>query len=206
MPWLKNAGLVFVGVIILFIVIRVTSWVTPPDVHTVTVPKDTTFTPVEHQTYQPPSLPFTGKHSPVRLPSNVSEKDVERVVTVETDSAHPVNIIETKDGEVYVAKDSTVKRITVTTFTPPLFSFGLRFGAGLSVAKRGNQAALSPVGVFAPIEWSGWLHAPIGTVDFDGIGVGAQTRVYHDIFLGLSKVAWKFEGGDELKLTASFMF
>jgi hypothetical protein len=203
------AGVLLVGLAIVLIV-KVNSWINPPDEpHTIVVPGDSAFTPIEHDHYQPPSLPFTGKKSPFKLPSNVSERDVDRVVTVETrgDSSgkHPIHIIETKDGEIYVEKDSTISRVTVTEFQPPLFSFGLRFGGGLSVSKHGERAVVSPCAVFAPLEWSGWLHLPTAVVDLDGMGFGAQARVYHDIFLGISNLK-RYDEGTMLKASLVYMF
>jgi hypothetical protein len=208
MEWLnlKNAGFLFMIALALFLLVKVNSWFSPdPDEVTITVQKDSTFAPIEHRSYQPSVLPFSSKKPPVKLPSNVRERDVERVVTVETEPGKPIDIIETKDGEVYVAKDTMISRVVVTKFQPPLFAFGLRFGAGLSVSRRGNQAVVSPSAVFAPLEWNGWLHLPSGVIDLDGIGVGGQARIYHDIYLGAAKV-WRYDDGTALKLTATFMF
>lgn len=204
---LKGIALVVVAVVIVFIVIRINSWINPPHENvTVTVPKDTAFAPVWHDRYQPPSLPFSGKKFPVKLPRNVPESDVSRIITVEpTGTSHELHIIETKDGDIYIEKDSTIRKVTVTTIDPPLFSFGTRFGAGLSVTRRNDRAVFSPVVVYAPVEWSGWIHAPIAVADLEGIGLGAQFKVYHDIHLGGSHL-WRYDEGTALKLTATFMF
>jgi hypothetical protein len=177
--------------------------------NTITVPKDTNFVPIENQTYQPPSVPvLSNKRSGFKLPEGVKETDVKKVISVEvkTDSAETktIDIIETKDGEIFIRKDSLIRSVKVTRFEPPVFSFGWRIGAGVSVGYN-DRINFSPSGVFAPVEWYGWLHAPIVQADLNGVGVGAQFRLYHDVYVGAVK-SWNYNEGEQIKAVASFMF
>jgi len=115
-----------------------------------------------------------------------------------------IDIIETKEGEVFVSKDGEITGVSVTDVKPRLLAFPLRLGVGLSIGRRDSNPRFSPVVVFAPVEWAGWIHAPIASADLDGIGIGLQLQVYHDIFLGVTRV-WHYEDGVSLKATIAFM-
>ena len=169
------------------------------------VPHDPNFTPVIYGTYQPPSVPMlSSKKSGLKLPEGMSEKDVAKVTTIERTEGKPIDIIETKSGEIFIAKDSTIRSVRVTMFEAPVFSFDWRFGFGASLGYR-ERFQFSPSVTFAPLEWYGKLHAPTLTADLDGIGVGGQLRVYHDIYLGPAHV-WRYDVGSQFKATVHYMF
>lgn len=177
----------------------------------VRVPDDTTFAPVHVKEYQPPSLPFSKKKLPVRLPKGMDEDDVARVVTLEIPpdtlgkKKRTIDVIETKKGDVLVSLDSGPFEVTVTEIVPPLISFSMRFGAGVTLGRKDGQNTFSPAVMFAPVEWSGWLEAPFLTADLEGLGVGGQARVYHDVYIGIAKL-WRYEEGSRIKLDLAFMF
>lgn len=197
-------GLVFV------IATKISSCGRMPDtVASVTeTPKDTNFTPVTHDAFQPSSLPFEKKQFPVKLPEGTNEEDVSRIVTVETHhgtDTTDIHIIETNKGDVFVEKDSTITKLEVTTIEPRLFQFQSRFGLGFTIGWHSDSYKLSPSASFDPLRWSGWLDLPIATVDLDGIGVGAQAKIYDNIFLGVNQT-WMFQGGNEVKAGIRFVF
>jgi hypothetical protein len=173
---------------------------------TTTVPADRNFSPVTHQEYQPPSTPLSKRKLPVTLPAGVKERDVKKVTSVtvhNVPNAPPktINIIETKAGETFVEKDSSILSVTTTDIQPPFFVIDLRFGGGITA----DFNHISPAAVIALIEWSGWLQAPIVLADIDGIAAGAQARLYHDIFIGAVH-EWRFDQTKQSKLTMNFMF
>ena len=174
-----------------------------------TVPSDSNFAPTTRKNYQPPSLPFSKRRLDVALPKGLKEKDVRKVTSIEVSNvpAHPpkkIDIIETRSGETFVGRDSSIRSISITIVQPPILSFSLRFGFGSTLARSKNAVTASPAAVFAPVEWSGWIHAPTLVADFDGIGPGAQLSVYHDIYAGASRL-WLYEGGDKIKLSLVYM-
>jgi hypothetical protein len=178
---------------------------------TVVTPKDTNYAPVTHKDFQPSSLPFLKKKSSgVKLPAGISEKDVEKIISVAVkdvpkDSCKRIDIIQTKDGEVFVHKDSSVESVIVTRFIPPLMDWDLRLGYGLTAALAPSSSKLtaSPALIVAPLCWSGWLDAPMFLADLDGIGLGAQARLYHDIFVGAAGV-WRYDTRAQAKITLSY--
>lgn len=179
-------------------------------VGTVAVPDDPNFAPVARGTYQPPSLPFSNTTSGVELPEGMKEKDVARVISLEVrdvakDPPKRINVIQTKRGDILVHKDSSITGVTVTTFEAQVFAIGMRFGLGLSMGKGADRLSFSPVALFAPIEWLGWLHAPIIAADLDGVGVGAQAQVYHEIFIGVVRL-WRFDEGTQAKIVLTYAF
>lgn len=162
---------------------------------TVTVPVDTNFAPVQHQTHRPPSLPFIGQKMDVVLPSGVKENDVERVTSVKwKDRERPTNIIELKTGEIFVQKDSTIESITVTDLLAPIVSVDISPGFGLSVQLgfSSRRWEFSPSVTLSPFTFFGWLKGPAVMADLSGAGVGLEARLYHDIYLGPS-VVWRYD-------------
>ncbi len=173
------------------------------------VPSDSNFTAVTRQDYRPPSSPLSNKRLDVALPKGVKEKDVRKVTSIQVSNvpAHPpkkIDIIETRHGETFVAKDSSIQSVTVTVIEPQLLSLSLRFGFGMTLSRIKNAAVVSPAAIMAPVEWSGWIHAPTIVADLDGIGPGAQVSIYHDLYVGAARL-WLYEGGDRLKLSLAYM-
>ena len=179
---------------------------------TTNTPEDSNFIPIQHKEYRPSSIPGVKGNLGTKLPKGVSESDVKEVFSIELAPDSPsekpkhIDIITTKDGEVFVGKDSSlIRSITVTTIQPKILAFGFRFGAGLSAYRASEKVKVSPSGFVAPLEWNGWLQAPIGVVDLDGVGPGIQAKLYHDVYVGIAQI-WRYDLGTESKVTVSFMF
>ena len=170
------------------------------------VPKDTNFQAVKQEVYRIPWALSTRKNPKVKLPVNIKEKDVKNVITVETKEkpGNPVDIISTNDGGIYVNKDSSISSVTVTSYQPPFFDIGLKFGAGISLGYN-NRVTVSPVVTVALGHWYGWLQAPVAAVDLDGLGLGMQAKLYNDIYGGAYKL-WRYDSGSQIKLTLNYVF
>lgn len=182
----------------------------PENVVTIETPADTNFVPVEKQTYQPPSFFFSKKTSGKKLPRGVKEEVVARVLTVKmvapNDSIYELDIIETKDGDVFIAKDDPeVKSVRVLTFAPKVFDINVRFGLGLSAGLRNEQVRIMPCGVMSLCEWWGAVQAPSLAADFDGVGPAIGVKLYHDIYLGAAWM-WGYDGSRQIKASLSYMF
>ncbi len=176
----------------------------------VVVPRDTSFAGIRQESYRPPSVPFSSKHLPAKLPEGVSERDVRQVTTIEVRSvpANPpkkIDIVETNEGDVYVMKDSSIVSVTLTTIEPPIFVLQARLGVGASFAPAGGNLTISPAVGFFPVEWLGWLELPAAFADKDGVGLGAEARIYHDIFAGVSHL-WRYGGTSQVKFTCMYNF
>lgn len=177
-------------------------------------PKDERFAETEYKTHQVSSNPFRDKTMKKELPIGVLDVDVEQIISVGVkpgdDSLLTLDLIETKDGEVFLKRDSAVQFLQVTKFEPPVFSLCMRFGVGVTGAVSGGQGAVSserwavrfsPMVSVSLAEWNvarlNFL-APTLIADLNGIGAGAQVRVYHDIYLGVVR-EWGRDGGTEVK-------
>jgi hypothetical protein len=210
---LKYIALILAASIIALIIYRIERAVSHNDgATTINVPADSNFTPVENKSYRPPSLPFSPRKLPVKLPRGLKERDVKRVITIDVSGVpkHPpkeINVIETTSGAVFVQRDSSIESVSVTNVEPPILVFGLTFGVGatLGESRSGGRPELSPAGIFAPVQWDGWLHAPILVADLDGVGPGAEARLYHNIFAGAARL-WRYDEGIQLKLLLSYVF
>lgn len=167
------------------------------DVVLTVTPADSSFTPIDHRSYTPPLLPALSKRSAVppvtKLPRGVRERDVRRVVQLEWKGVPaPTNIIELKNGEVFVEKDSPLERVTVVDYNPPVLALGLFPGIGVSLGlEKGNvgepwrnRAKLSPVLKASFVEVCGTVKLPMIAADLDGAGIGAEWTIYHDIAIG----------------------
>ncbi|TAK51455.1 MAG: hypothetical protein EPO24_15825 [Bacteroidetes bacterium] len=194
---------------------------------------DSTFLDVTRQTYREPFLSWGNEMEEFRLPAGVKKRDVKRVLSLKLydDDAHltpapllqgegkpslhkggTIDVIEMKDGHVWVGKDSPVESVTVTDFEEPIVAFDVRFGLGASFSASGTQdddgagrIRVSPAVVVAPQIWFGWLQLPVVTADLHGVGAGAQARVYHDVFLGAT-YHYGWYGDKRVKLIVDFEF
>ena len=212
--YLKYGVIALVAVTVLIAIFKISSCFSPEPVtiagNTVT-PVDSGFNPITTNTYIPPSFPFSEKKIPVKLPWDVNETDVKKVITVDLidttsgDIPQRIQIIETNEDEIFVQKDGRIEKVEVLTVKPPFFRFSLDAGLGLSAAWESPIVKCSPIVVFAPLRWAGWLDAPVLAADLFGVGAGAQGRLYHDIFIGAG--AFYGYGGDrrvEAFLTYNF--
>ena len=192
----KTAALIALLALGLYLYLNIrscTKSVPQKTVNNVETPTDSSFIPVKKETYTPPTVPAIEKRRlPVRLPKGVTETDVKQVITVTERPAakgssqskvpgHDIDIIETNDGEIYVEKDSTIESVTQIRVLPQFFTLevGIALGANTSLDKRVRPQVSWSLGT-----WAGCVHFPVLTGDPDGISFGADTRVYHDFFLG----------------------
>jgi len=205
---LKYIAIIIVATTMVYALIRLQSCEKPDQTEEyVAIPPDTNFAPVVHQTYRPPSLPFSKKSSGVTLPKGLSESDVKRVIRVGIKDVRDekiVDVIETREGQVYVYRDSSIFSLRVLNFEPAVFRLGLRFGIGIDLAARNQSARVSPAAVFAPFQWLGFVHLPTIVADLEGVGVGGQIRLYHDIFFGAARI-WRYDEGTQAKITLVYM-
>lgn len=199
--WLKIGAGIIVLIVLLAIISRVSSCVSAhrDGVSKIVTPQDSTFAPLEHRSYTPPSvqIPFLTKkksgHPPASLPVGVSEKDVKRVISLKyKDRTEPVNIIEMKSGMIFVKKDSLLEEVTDWTYRPPIVEFGLFPGGGLSFAWQDSKLRLSPTMGFSLMDVCGTVRLPFISVDIDGLGAGIQAKLYHEIYIGPS-IVWSFD-------------
>ena len=158
------------------------------------IPSDTSFKPVEHATYQPPSLPFlSSRHGPARLPAGAGEKDVKQVVSLKWKGVkRTTDVIQLRTGETYVEKDSLLEGVTVTDYERPLLAWEPAVGVGVSVLPRIQGAwQFSPSVSISALQWVGRVNIPVLCGDFDGIGFGVEATLYHDFSAG-GAVLWRY--------------
>ncbi len=186
---------------------------------TVVMPSDSSFMPTHHRQYTPPLLSAFGKQTadpPARLPGGVREKDVRRVVSVKYKGIDkPVSIIETKSGDVFVERDSSLERIDVVAYNPPVVAFGLYPGVGISLAPFGanvgdpgrNGGIIQPMVKLSFAEFFGVVRLPMLALDLKGAGLGAEVKLYHDIYVGAGYFAsYSNLSQQEFKATLQFNF
>jgi hypothetical protein len=204
---LESIAKIAVCLVVLAIIYPLVCDDSPVKKTSVSTPTDTSFAPVTHSEYRPPII--EGKSSPVKLPEGVSQKDVVKVTTLKVRDSKggikDINVVETKDGETFVEKDADLVSVDVVEYKPPIVSFGMGYGGGLSFGLKNDKFALSPVMTVSPIEWFGRVKLPVGSLDIDGIGIGASVRAYHDIHIGAAKT-WDFDGGSGVKINLTFEF
>ncbi|TAK57862.1 MAG: hypothetical protein EPO24_09345 [Bacteroidetes bacterium] len=213
---LKYIAIILVCGIVLVIISQVKSFFDKPTPfegtsQSFTVkPQDERFTETEYREHTVSSNPFSDKTLKGKLPRGITENDVEQTVDVIYkfgDEFDTLEFIETKDGQVFIKKDSAIKFVSVTKFEPPVFSFCMKYGIGVTAGLR-NGLHLSPSASLALAEWNIArlnFHAPIITADLDGIGAGAQMQLYHDFSFG-TIYTWGWSGERELKASLNFMF
>ncbi len=173
-------------------------------------PADTSFIPVEHTVYQPPSLPFSKKNSGVRIPDGLKERDIAKVINLTIDkrklpfeeasaghdSLIQLDVIETLEGEIFVKNEPPLRFVRVTEFEPPLVYFAMNVGAGVTARIDDRRVKFSPACACSFVRWniSGLnLQAPLLVADFNGVGMGAQIKIYHDFYAGCH-YQWYFVG------------
>ena len=213
MKWIKFGGVVIAAILVVVVIVRVNSCMdTLQGVETnrTVTPADSNFNQIEHQVYRPPSLPFSKNTSGVKLPQGVREKDVARVTRLKWRGfEHPTDVIELKTGEVLVEKDAELEDVTILEFAAPIMQLGLFPAAGISFpsSSRSRTGVVSPVGSLALVEWYGVVRLPSLSVDLDGIGVGAQVKLYHELYAG-PLVLWRYEDTKEtmVKITLQYNF
>lgn len=154
-------------------------------------PPDSSYMPVLRRQYSPPppligGLTTRRSAAPLKkLPQGVAELDVQRVVRLRIkDSNKPVTIVELRDGSVLVERDSVVEVVEVIEYERPAVAFGLFPGIGITGTMRGGDARVVPMLKLSFAELFGRVRLPMVVADTDGIGLGVETRLYHDLFIG----------------------
>ena len=195
---LKYSAIILVCVTLLVIIIRFGSCNdAKTDDATIRIPADSGFVPVIERKYRPPSTPFerSSKKSPAKLPKDLSEGNVARIVTVvkriPVDSAHflwdTTSVIVTKGDQVFVPKQpGTETNVRDTKFTDPIFRWGLFTSVGISIVKFGVPTLeVSPSIAIAPLEIMGEVQFPLLTADLTGVGIGVAYR-HNDFIFALA--------------------
>jgi hypothetical protein len=174
------------------------------------IPADTNYVPVQKITYTPKSTPFeSASKQPAKLPQGVRERDVKRVIDVKStpkDTLHrcpySLQMIETKDGNFYLKKDSGwVTSLKVTDYEPTILDFGVHLSLGVTLAFS-SVNMLSPCAAMAPLEVCGCVQLPLLAVDIQSIGAGAAWRKNDWSFGVMMHWSWKLKR--EIKLSATF--
>jgi hypothetical protein len=185
MKTIKTIAYVIVAIVVIGLGYKFYKFINPGiTTSTVTTDADTSFHAVAHDTYRPASIPFV--ENPVKpkvnLPSNVKEKDVEKVLTVVKSPNDSTQIIFTKDGNIHVSgQGGKVLKVEVTTYLDPILAFGLFPKIGIDA----NTIKISPVVGIAFLEIYGRLQLPVFSLDFQGIGAGADFKIFDPVNIGL---------------------
>lgn len=190
-------ALIFVGSVVY-------KWLAPkPIVTTVVNHSDTNYVPVSTTPYTPPSTPFENPKKPdVKLPANIKEKYVDRVITITDSSGEKTKIIITHKDEVYVNKEGgRIKKVEITQYLPPILSWGIFTQAGID----GNTETISPFVGISFLEIKGKVHIPVFTLDLHGIGIGADYKLWKIFGVGIMyHDAWNTDKSIRLKMQFYF--
>jgi hypothetical protein len=176
------------GIVIILLVgagIKFYKYINKPPVVTVVMPQDTTGIPITHETYRPKSIPIIekDKKSKTQLPSNLREKDVDKIITVVKSPADTTYIVFPKDGDPYVNKQGgKVLSVIITEYLPPILAWDWYFKIGVS----GNTGQLSPMVGVSFLRIYGKLDLPVFGLDLYGIGLGLDYQIIEPISLGLT--------------------
>ncbi len=176
------------GIVIILLVgmgIKFYKYINKPPVVTIVMPQDTTGTPITHETYRPQSIPIIEKPKKpkAQLPSNLTEKDVDKIITIVKSPADTTFIVFPKKGEPYVNKQGgKVLSVTITEYLPPILAWDWYFKIGLS----GNTGQLSPAVGVSFLRIYGKLDLPVFGIDLYGIGLGLDYQIIEPISLGLT--------------------
>jgi hypothetical protein len=108
------------------------------------------------------------------------------------DGARPLSIVEMKNGDVLLERDSTIEGVEVTDFTSPIFRFDPSVAIGLTISPgKENRWAVRPVVSFSFMEICGVARFPTVAADTDGFALGAEGRLYHGIWAGVGTF-WRY--------------
>ena len=149
------------------------------------IPQDSSFAHVTIKHYKPASTPFEIHSKPdVKLPKNISELNVERIVKITPslkyllllggDKVGVINMIETKDGSIYI-DTAQVKNIEMICYDEPILRFGSFFFIGITIANH-PLFYLTPSLAFSPLQVYGIVQLPLLLIDVQGVGGGIACR------------------------------
>jgi hypothetical protein len=173
---------------------------------TIITPADGAFSPIIKSGYTRASTPFESHSKPdVKLPSNVSESNIARVVKIyprplPTELGRVISMIETKDGGIYI-DTAQVKTVVMIAYDEPIFRIGSFISLGVSMSTH-QGLGLLPAVEFSPLQICGVIQLPLIGLDTEGLmgGLAARTK---DISFGLS-VHQPFIGDRQLKLSFTY--
>jgi hypothetical protein len=202
---LKYIAIVFVAAVALIIFLRGCPE-TSTEVKVIT-PADTNFSPIVQRDYRPKSIPLLEhpKKPPVRLPRELPERDVKRVLIIAGKGClDSVKIIETKDGRIFVDRqDGKIASAEVVDYQPPILSFGLNPLAGVSISPAGDPL-LSPMLGLNLVVWWGKVQLPNLGADLRGVSLSASYR-YDNYSLGAGR-RWCYDGDKQIIFFAAINF
>jgi hypothetical protein len=141
----------------------------------------------------------------VKLPSNVSESNVARVVKIyprplPTEMGRVISMIETKDGGIYI-DTAQVKTVEMIAYDEPIFRIGSFISLGVSMSTH-QGLGLLPAIVFSPMQICGVIQFPLIGLDTEGFMAGLAARA-RDISFGLSYHR-PIIGDQQLKLSFTY--
>jgi len=181
---LKYIAYIILASAVIIVVLRFRACVNPATTEVfVSTPVDTSFSPVVKRDYRPKSTPFERPLKPaVKLPKNIRESDVKRVLIVvksgrdiqsNVPAEDTTTVITTKDGNVHVAKQNgRVRSVELITYQPTILDFRLSVLLGVTLGKD----VASPVVAIYPLQICGAIQIPILAADLHGFGAGVSYR------------------------------
>jgi hypothetical protein len=169
----------------------------------VEISPDSAFRPITKRDYRANPLSFKKDSKPaLKLPAGKKQSDVARTIAVVNHAKGDTTIIIVmKDGGTLVPKTADSASVLVTEFLPPVVTFGLTAGIGASVDLSRQW---SPAAVVSLFKWYGVVDAPVAIADLQGVAIGADFKLYHDIYVAPA-VRWQFGTLDRsIILTVSY--
>ena len=202
---LANIKYIIYGVVIIVVIglaFKVYRYINPIPVVTIVMPQDTSGTPITHETYRPQSIPLVEHPTKpkVKLPSNLREKDVDRIITVIKAPHDTTYIVFPKKGDPYVDRESgKVLNVTITEYLDPILSWDWYLKIGLS----GNLGQVSPMISMAFLRVYGRVDLPVFGLDLHGINAGIDYAVFDPFNIGIVQhVNWDLSR--EIRLILSY--
>lgn len=173
----------------------------PPMTQAVIVtPEDKNFAPITKTAYRPKSIPFERPIKiPVKFPGGMREADVRRVVIIIKDHKDTTSIIETKKGELFVAKGKGDIFVQEFIYKPPILKWGLNLSIGVSGPKLSPVVAISPLKIYDLVQF------PLASIDKEGLGLGVGIQYKHLILALLPE--WRFKDfGRQVQIGIGYTF
>ncbi len=195
------------GIVIILLVgagIKFYKYINKPPVVTVVMPQDTTGIPITYETYRPQSIPIIEKPKKpkAQLPSNLREKDVDKIIAIVKSPADTTYIVFPKSGEPYVNKQGgKVLSVTITEYLDPILAWDWYPQIGLN----GNDKKISPLIGISFIRFYGIVQFPVFSFDIHGINIGLDCMLLNPISIGIVQHA-NWDSSREIRLNISYNF